>query len=168
MIIKCIIVLPFLKPNDMQQIFKRLAEKIRTHETNAGCERFLQYIEGVYIGDGVKLSIFKLEDISLFDRVISLQPLTTNCSEGWHRALNYDLNESHPNFRKLCKYIVTNNCIVEHEISCYLEKVLTNNLEYEICKKMQNLKKLAESYESLEKVVFLEFLVRIYCLKVEE
>jgi hypothetical protein len=67
-----------------------------TYNSKKGVLEFTQYVERVYVGSLIKKPLFNTIDLSLYDRCLRGEPLTTNNCEGWHRGLNFNVQETKP------------------------------------------------------------------------
>jgi hypothetical protein len=62
--------IPFLKSTHMQEAFKNIVEKIYSCLYNPSTQQFVEYVERIYIGKKEKQSLFKREDLSVFERCL--------------------------------------------------------------------------------------------------
>lgn len=88
--------------------YNKIKENIKNlNETYYNC--FIDYFEKTYVGMNNTFPIFKISFWNAYSRVLNNTPRTTNCSEAWHRVLNFRCNVSHPNFAKFMEILLQEN-----------------------------------------------------------
>ena len=99
-LIKKVMALPFLPPNQMVAEFEAIQEEVLKSKTAELVKTFIKYVAGTWFDS----SIWSPRDISVFNRLVR----TNNDLEGYHRRLNTRANnKNHPPIYELFKLMYT-------------------------------------------------------------
>ena len=160
---KLLMAVPFLKGEHFMETYMLIKKRLMVgFASETSLNQFFEYFERMYVGGLTHEPIFKTEDVSLYERCLQCEPLTTNASEGWHKGLNWNINEVHPKFGRLVNFLIRNNALVEREVMDLLKTTSIANSEFVVKRKTEELQKLAAQYEKNDCLIYLELVLRIY------
>ncbi|KAG0437834.1 hypothetical protein DMUE_3451 [Dictyocoela muelleri] len=104
-------------------------------------------------------NIFSVYFWSIVDRVVNKIPKTNNALEGWHRSLNNNFQNAHPNIYEFGMELKKQHAFVENKINqLFLEN---NDLSYSEFDQLIDKINTYESFPGIQYLKTMSFLLKI-------